>query len=280
MKYEFGFIGCGNMGGAIADAVAKSVDGSKLACADLDENKCARLKDAYGFNVTDAADIAENSRFIVLGVKPQMMKDTLDSIKKVIKARTDRFVLVSMAAGLTNARIAQFASCDSLSVFTELDPGEYPIIRIMPNTPVSVGKGVVLYCTNGRVENDELEAFKSAMKHAGVLDALPERLIDAASAVSGCGPAFVSMMIEAMADGGVECGLPRDKALLYAAETLAGTAKLLLESGKHPGKLKDEVCSPGGSTIVGVHELECGGMRAALMNAVCASYEKNAELGK
>ena len=268
MKYEFGFIGCGNMGGAIADAVAKSVDGSKLACADYDAGKCARLKEAYGFDVTDAAGLAANSRFIVLGVKPQMMAETLASVRDALMTRTDRFILVTMAAGLTSERI------------TELALGEYPVIRIMPNTPVSVGEGVVLYCTNGRVESDELEAFKSAMKYAGVLDALPEKLIDAASAVSGCGPAFVSMMIEAMADGGVECGLPRDKALLYAAETFAGTAKLLLETGKHPGKLKDEVCSPGGSTIVGVHELECGGMRAALMNAVYASFEKNAELGK
>lgn len=267
MKYEFGFIGCGNMGGAIADAVAKSVEGSKLACADYMEEKCVRLKDAYGFDVTDAEGIASESRFIVLGVKPQMMAKTLESIQEALKIRR-RFVLVTMAAGMKMSKI------------TELAGGEYPVIRIMPNTPVSVGEGVVLYCANELVSEEELEAFKSAMKYAGVLDALDEHLIDAASAVSGCGPAFVSMMIEAMADGGVECGLPRDKALLYAAETFAGTAKLLLETGKHPGKLKDEVCSPGGTTILGVHELERAGTRASLMNAVRAAYDKSVQMGK
>ncbi len=256
------------MGGAIADAVAKSVAADKLACADFDASKCKRLADAYGFSVTDAAEIAAESRFIVLGVKPQVMGKTLESLGEVLKARTDRFVLVTMAAGIT---------CERL---TELAGDKYPIIRIMPNTPVSVGAGVVLYCDNGLVSEDELDSFRNAMKYSGVLDRLDEKLIDAASAVSGCGPAFVSIMIEAMADGGVECGLPRDKALVYAAETFAGTARLLMETGKHPGKLKDEVCSPGGSTIEGVHELENGAVRATVIKAVCAAYKKNAKLGK
>ena len=268
MKYECGFIGCGNMGGAIADAVAGAVDSSKLAAADFFSEKTERLKNKYGYNVETTEGIAKESRFIFLGVKPQLMAETLASVRDVLRARTDRFVLVSMAAGLTSERI------------TELAGNEYPVIRIMPNTPVGVGAGMVLYCTNGRVHTDELEDFKNIMKFAGTLDELGEKLIDAASAVSGCGPAFVAMLIEAMADGGVQCGLPRDKAMLYAAETFAGTAKLLKESGKHPGKLKDEVCSPGGSTIVGVHELEEGGARAAMINAVCASFEKNKALGK
>ena len=267
MKYEFGFIGCGNMGGAIADAVAKVIDGKKLACADYDADKCARLHDAYGFEVADAARVVSDSRFIVLGVKPQMMAQTLDSVKEIYASRKERFVFVTMAAGIT---------CEKL---TELAGGKYPIIRIMPNTPVSVGAGVVLYCANELVTNDELEAFRAAMDKVGVLDELDERYIDAASAVSGCGPAFVSMMIEAMADGGVECGLSRDKALLYAAKTFAGTSELLMKSGKHPGNLKDEVCSPGGSTIAGVHALEDGAMRASVINAVCAAFEKNNKLG-
>ena len=118
------------------------------------------------------------------------------------------------------------------------------------------------------------------MSAAGILDELGEHLIDAGSAVSGCGPAFVDLFIEALADGGVECGLPRDKALLYAAQMVMGSAKLVLESGEHPGTLKDRVCSPGGSTIVGVHALENGAMRSAVINAVVSAYEKTVDLGK
>jgi pyrroline-5-carboxylate reductase len=268
MKYEFGFIGCGNMGGAIADAVAKSVAAEKLACADYFKEKTDRLHDTYGFRVEDTVGIARECRFIFLGVKPQMMADTLSSVSEILKARSDRFVLVTMAAGMTADKIAELAG------------GAYPVIRIMPNTPVSVGEGTVLYTANSEVTDGEIADFKAAMKFAGVLDEIPEKLIDAASAVSGCGPAFVAMMIEALADGGVECGLPRDKALLYAAQTFAGTAKLLLESGKHPGKLKDEVCSPGGTTICGVHEIEKGAVRASLMSAVRAAYEKSTKIGK
>lgn len=271
MKYEFGFIGCGNMGGAIAEAVAKSANGASLACADNFREKCKRLKESYGFDIVETEQIAKDARFIFLGVKPQMMGDMLDSVKAILAKRyadKDRFVLVTMAAGLKCEKIAQLAG------------GEYPVIRIMPNTPVSVGAGVVLYCANEYVEDEELESFVGAMREVGVLDRLAEGLIDAASAVSGCGPAFVSLMIEAMADGGVECGLPRDKALLYASETFAGTARLLRESGKHPGKLKDEVCSPGGTTILGVHKLESAGVRAAMMDAVRAAYDKSVQMGK
>ena len=120
-----------------------------------------------------------------------------------------------------------------------------------------------------------MEEFLKDMTQAGMLDHLPEKLIDAGSAVSGSGPAFVSMFIEAMADAGVACGLPRAKAVQYAARTLAGTAELMLSSGSHPGAMKDAVCSPGGSTIVGIRALEKGGFRSAVMEAVIATYEKN-----
>jgi len=118
------------------------------------------------------------------------------------------------------------------------------------------------------------------MSRTGVLDELPEHLIDAGCALSGCGPAFFCQFMEALADGAVECGLPRDKAMLYAAQTALGTAELIRNSGQHPAALKDAVCSPGGSTIAGVHALEAGGVRAAAMNAVCAAYQRTKELGK
>jgi pyrroline-5-carboxylate reductase len=150
----------------------------------------------------------------------------------------------------------------------------------MPNTPVSVGEGTVLYTANSEVTDGEIADFKAAMKFAGVLDEIPEKLIDAASAVSGCGPAFVFMFIESLADGAVACGLPRDKALVYAEQTVLGAARLALESGKHPGELKDAVCSPGGSTIEGVRTLEEGAFRASAVDAVIAAYEKTKTLGK
>ena len=139
---------------------------------------------------------------------------------------------------------------------------------------------MILYTANEAVSKELLDHFSQSLADAGKMDQIPEDKIDAASAVSGCGPAFVYLFAEALADGGVECGLPRDKALLYAAQTLKGAAELLLSTGKHPGELKDAVCSPGGTTIAGVHALEDCGFRAAAMGAVTAAYERTLELKK
>ena len=155
-----------------------------------------------------------------------------------------------------------------------------PIIRIMPNTPVSLGHGMTLFCKNDKVSDELSEGFEGIMSKSGRLDAIAEKLIDAASAVSGCGPAFVYMFIEALADGGVACGLPREKALLYACETLVGAAEMVKTGEKHPEELKDAVCSPGGSTIAGVHALEEGAFRACAANAVIEAYKKTLTLGK
>ena len=177
-------------------------------------------------------------------------------------------LLISMAAGLTVERIEELAG-------TRL-----PVIRIMPNTPVSVGKGVILYCCNDLVDEATLTDFLSDMRFAGYLDPLDEKLIDAACAVSGCGPAFVYMFIEAMADGAVACGLPREKALAYAAATLSGAGEMALITKQPPQTLKDAVCSPGGSTIAGVRALEERGFRGTVIDAIIAAYKRNIELGK
>ena len=173
-----------------------------------------------------------------------------------------------MAAGVQVAQIRDWAGTD------------LPIIRIMPNTPAAVGKGMITYCTNSMVDDAALADFLSDMAQAGEFDRLDESLIDAATAVTGCGPAFMYLFMEAMADAGVACGLPRAKAQHYAAATMSGAAEMVLKTGQHPGALKDAVCSPGGSTIAGVKALEENAFRGAVMDCVAAAYEKTLELGK
>ena len=263
MLRKIGFIGTGNMGAAIASAVAG--EGRELLLANRTPAKAQALAEQLGARVVKNPEAAGESDLLFLGVKPQMMGDMLDDIAPILRTRTDRFVLVTMAAGLT---------CDTIR---DMAGGDYPVIRIMPNTPCAIGKGVVQYCGLG-VEEEELAEFAALMAPAGLIDRVDEKLIDAARAVSGCGPAFAYLFIEALADGAVACGLPRDKALAYAAQMLAGSAELALNSGKHPGALKDAVCSPGGTTIQGVRALEEGGFRAAAMNAVIAAYEKTLSL--
>jgi pyrroline-5-carboxylate reductase len=209
-----------------------------------------------------ADELTQKSDVVLLGVKPNMFGELLPQIAPVC---TDDKLVISMAAGISLAYIEEFLGSSQ------------PVIRIMPNTPCSVGYGVILYAFNDLVTISAVESFKMLMSEAGLLDRLTEKLIDAGSAVSGCGPAFAFIFAEALADAGVECGLPRDKALKYAAQMLKGSAELLLQNG-NPGVLKDNVCSPGGTTIAGVHALEDSGFRAAAMNAVVAAYKRTLEL--
>ena len=257
MKY--GFIGCGNMGGAIAKALSKKT-------ADFAVTDRSGKAKALGFPYTSAEEIAAQADRIFLAVKPQMMAGALESLRPILAQRKP--LLITMAAGLTMAQIEATAGAS------------LPIIRIMPNTPVSVGKGMTLYCANKLVDEATLADFLSDMECSGTLDPVEERLFDAAGTVSGCGPAYVYMFIEAMADGAVACGVPRKQAMEYAAATLAGAAEMVLATGQHPGALKDAVCSPGGSTIAGVKALEGHGFRGAVMDCVMAAVKRNQELGK
>ena len=265
MKYLSGFIGSGNMGGALACAAVKSIDKTLIAVADCNEEKADSLAKRLGCVKSDTKSIAENAKYIFLGVKPQGLSALFDEIAPILASRKDEFILVSMAAGTSIAEIAALAK------------GSYPIIRIMPNTPASIGKGIILYCAENGAETEE---FCDMMKFAGTLDAIPEKLIDAASCVTGCSPAWIYMFIEALSDGGVNCGLPRDKPITYACDALIGAASLVKESGKHPGLLKDEVTSHGGTTIAGVRALENGAFRGCVIDAVTAAYEKTINLKK
>ena len=268
MNPTFGFIGTGNMGSALVRAAAKAMAAENITLADQCAEKAAALAKELGCASTDVKTLAQNCYYIFLGVKPQVMETMLSDIAPVLSERKDRFVLVSMAAGLSIVDIRRMAKSD------------YPVIRIMPNIPASVGGGVILFDSADNVSAEEVSVFQNNMRFAGLVDPLPEKLIDAGSALSGCGPAFVCLFVEALADGAVACGLPRDKALAYAAQTLAGTANMLLKSGMHPGQLKDAVCSPGGTTIAGVKAMEESGFRAGAMDAVLAAYQRTLELGK
>lgn len=263
---KLGFIGVGNMGGALARAARKSVPGACIGLAGRTPEKIKILAEELGCRASGGVGVAKWADYVFLGVKPQMMPELLTELKPELVERPDRFVLVTMAAGLSIARVQELAG------------GTYPVIRIMPNTPVAVGKGMILYTCGESVTGEEERIFLEAMAGAGRFSRLPERLMDAGSAVSGCGPAFADLFLEAMADGGVACGLPRAQAVELAAQMMLGSAKLALRSGQHPGALKDAVCSPGGATIQGVRALEAAGFRGAVMEAVIASYEKTLEL--
>ncbi len=258
---KFGFIGCGNMGGALAKAVKTAIGGENIFLCDLDLSKRDSLAAELGANVCEIEGL-KVCDFLFLGVKPQNIKETLEALKPNLKPDV---TIISMAAGVSTDSI--------LNVM-----GDVSLIRIMPNTPVSVGNGVILYCLKNAEASKE--TFLKALAFAGELLEIPEKLIDAGCAVSGCGPAFGYMFIEAMADGAVKCGLPRDSAIKLAAETLLGAAQMVIKTGEHPEKLKDNVCSPGGSTIAGVHALEEGNFRGTVMNCIIKAYEKTKELSK
>ncbi len=257
-----GFIGCGNMGSALAGAVARVGD-VELYLADNNTEKVTAVAEKLGAKVTGSESIAKECEVVFLAVKPNVVGGVAREIAPLISERT---LVVSMAAGVKLA---------SLSLWL----GTERVIRIMPNTPVLVGEGMITWARGEKITENDVNNFTRVLSYAGTLDEIDERLIDAATAVAGCGPAFVYLFAEALADAGVECGLAREKALLYAATTLRGAADMILETGKHPGQLKDEVCSPGGSTIVGVRALEEGGFRAIAGNAVVSAYEKTKKLG-
>ena len=263
--YTLGFIGTGNMGGALAAAAAKATAPAGILLANRTEAKAKALAEALGCAWGTNAQAAQ-AKYILLGVKPQMMAQAVASIVPALKQRSDRYILVSMAAGLTT---------EGIRAMTGLE--DCPVIRIMPNPPAAIGKGMLLCCADG-VSAEQLSAFQSVMSGAGLIDFIDEKLIDAGSAVAGCGPAFAEMFLEALADGGVACGLPRDKAMAFAAQMVVGSARLFQESGKHPGALKDAVCSPGGATIQGVRVLEDKGFRGAVIEAVIAAYQKHKDL--
>lgn len=264
---KVGFIGCGNMGSALARSVMKSLPAWQVMISEKDEAKAASFSAETGAMVGDISEIASDCRYIFLAVKPQMLSELSFTLAPMLEKRESGFVIVSMAAGVTTDSIKNMF-------------GDHPVIRIMPNLPVSVGEGMILYTPTEDVKEEELKSFLDMMKNAGRLMRLDESLIDAGTSVSGCGPAFACMVIDALSQGGENCGLSREDSLLLAEQTLIGTSKLLMESKGDPTALRDAVCSPGGSTIEGVRSLDKDGVTEIFCRAVDASYKRNVELGK
>ncbi len=257
MKY--GFIGCGNMGSAIAKALHKKTD--SIMVSDT-SGKAKALGYAYG----SAAEAAAQCPRLFLGVKPQTMGAVLGDLQDILQEKKP--LLISMAAGLTMEKISQMAG------------GNLPIIRIMPNTPVAIGKGVILYCCNELVAQETLEDFLADMSASGEMVALDESLFDAGTSLSGCGPAFVYMFLQAMAEGAAAWGIEEATALRLAAATVSGAAEMVKATEQHPIALRNAVCSPGGSTIAGVRVLEENALHDTVTAAITASYRRNQELGK
>ncbi len=272
-QYTIGFIGTGNMGSALVRAACKGIGPQQVVVTNHTPAKAQALAKEVGCQVVlTNEEVARQSKFIMLGVKPHILPEVLRQIAPVVKECMDQGeekVLVSMAAGVTMESMYQHLGLSQ----------RVPMLRIMPNTPAAIGKGMTLIhpeCCKPEL----VDEFETIMAQSGRFDRIGENLADAAGAASGCVPAFAYLFMEGLADGAVMAGVPRQKAMTYVAQAVLGAASLVLESGQHPGALKDAVCSPGGSTIVGVSKLEEGGLRSACIQAVAGSAEKNKQLGK
>lgn len=265
---KIGFLGAGKMASALAKGfvAAKIVAPAQLIASDVAEPaRAAFARDLQAPVTGSNADVAHFANVLILAVKPDQVAGVLGEIKSLL---TPDHLLVSIAAGVT------------LNKMEGALPPKARVVRVMPNTPALVGAAACGYSMGSAATAQDAELVQKLLSSVGVAFAVKESLLDAVTGLSGSGPAYVFSIIEALSDGGVAAGLPRDISTRLAAQTLLGSAKLVLETGLHPGALKDMVTSPGGTTIEGIHELEKAGLRAALMNAVRAAAEKSKRLGQ
>lgn len=263
------------MGGALIRALSKAEEPENIFIFDHSREKTAALSEETGcIAAGSAAEAVSRAGFVFLCVKPKVLPATVKELAPTLKAcaaRGEEQVIVSIAAGVSIAKLMEMLEYSDL---------ELPVIRLMPNTPVAVGKGLVLVMPSQNVAQEDVSQLMDALSHCGSAELFDEKLVDAATPVFSCSPAYAYMFIEAMADGGVMAGVPRAQAQRFAAQAMLGAAAMVLDTGKHPGQLKDEVCSPGGSTIVGVETLENCGFRAAVAQAVYNAYQRTMDLGK
>lgn len=265
---RIGLIGTGKMATALAKGWIASrwlpkeqITGTDVLSAALEDF----TKATGSATVESVADLLPGCDVLVLAVKPQHVGSVLDRLKAGFG---DQHLLVSIAAGV------------SLKTFREALGSNKRLVRVMPNTPCLIGAGASAFALSGSATADDAAVVQEMLEAVGIAFEVPENLLDAVTGLSGSGPAYVYQIIEALSDGGVRSGLPRAIATQLAAQTVFGAAKMVLETGDHPGQLKDAVASPGGTTIAGLHALEAGGLRGVLMNAVLAATERSRELGQ
>lgn len=261
-----GFLGAGRMATALASAWLQGGLTTAVRASDpLPHARTAFTQQTGAPSTADNLDVVRGSDLLVLAVKPQSMPALM---AEILPAITERHLVISIAAGIT------------LHQLTEGLTSNCRLIRVMPNTPCLVGASASGYSPAPSATPADVAVVDRLLNAVGKAYKLPEHLLDAVTGLSGSGPAFVYVMIEALSDGGVRMGLPRDVATALAAQTVLGSAKMVLETNSHPGQLKDAVASPGGTTIAGLHALERGGLRAALMDAVEAATKRSRELGQ
>lgn len=263
---KIGFIGTGNMGSSIIKGIlsSKFEKSENINIFDLDKEKVNNLVKEYGVNaVNNEKELAENCNIIILSVKPHIIPIVLKNLSGNVKKDT---IILTIAAGI------------SISVIENALGEDKKVVRTMPNTPAQVLSGMTAVTFNKNIENSEKEIIFKLLNSFGKSVEIEEKLMHAYTGISGSLPAYVYMFMEALADGGVLCGMPRNKAYEIVAQTVAGSAKMLLETGKHPGQLKDEVCSPAGTTIEAVRVLENGNFRGNVIEAVAACTEKSKEM--
>lgn len=268
MDIKLGFVGTGNMGSALIKSLVKAnfLPAEKISTFDVDKNKMDQLKAETGIGYFGTAkELVQWSDIIVLAVKPNILKNVLEDLKPVID---DKKVIVSFAVGIP------------VSFYEDILGTDKKIVRSMPNTPAMVGEGMTLLCQNENVTELELSIVKQMFDCAGKCEYLSEKLMNEVTALTGSSPAYVFMFIEAMADGAVLSGIPRDMAYRLAAQAVLGSAKMVLETGLHPGVLKDQVCSPGGTTIEAVNALEKNGFRYTIMDAMNECTKKAKLIGE
>lgn len=265
-QLKIGFVGAGNMASSIIKGITKNeILPQNVFVFDIDREKTAALCHAGGLvQCAEMSELVRNSEIIFLAVKPNVIYSVIEEIRGYSSDKA----FVSIAAGCS---VKDLRSAFGAPV---------RLLRVMPNTPALAGEGMCAVSSDHTLLEQELSAVLRLLSTIGLVEILPDYLMDAATGLSGSGPAFVYLFIEALADAGVLEGLPRPLALEMAAQTVLGSAKMVLESGKHPGQLKDEVCSPGGTTIEGVFALEDSGFRAASMHAVHAATEKSRQMGR
>lgn len=262
-----GFIGCGNMGGALAIAVRKANSQLTLLLADHHAEKRDALCETLQAVAATAEQVAAEADLLFLGVKPQGIKNLLDQIGSILQNRNPAPLIISMAAGVTTQTVA------------ELIGATLPIIRIMPNTPVLLGCGMIEVCKNSAVTDRQLRLALDLLKQAGRLDVIDEELMDAASALTGSGPAFVYYFAEQLMAGAKQCGIPDRKLVEYTAQTMLGAAQMMLQGEKTPEELRIAVCSPGGSTLAGLTAMQTEGFDRAVQETVKRAYQRSRELG-